>query len=205
MNMKTLLRAPQLVLAALLMLVLLLLAALSSVAAAQTPDAAALPGDSVYRLDAPLVDQGGRHFAFAARAGRPQLVSMFYTSCPYVCPLIIDTLKKTQGSMTPEERGKLDVLLISFDPDRDTPERLKEVFEQRHIDAQTWTFARTEAPNVRKLAALFGIQYRALANGDVNHSSALLLLDAQGRIVARTETIGAVDPAFVEAVKQALR
>lgn len=203
--MKLLWRVPQILFGLLLMLLLMLLAAVSSVAAAPPPDAAALPGDSVYRLAAPLVDQDGRPFAFAARAGKPQLVSMFYTSCPYVCPLIIDTLKKTQAALTPAERAKIDVLLISFDPERDTPARLHEVFEQRHIDAQTWTLARTDAPNVRKLAALFGIQYRALANGEVNHSSALLLLDAEGRIVARTDTIGALDPAFVEAVKQALR
>lgn len=201
--MKLLWRVPQILFGLLLMLVLLLLAAVSSVAAAP-PDTASLPGDSLYRLEATLVDQDGRSFAFAARAGKPQLVSMFYTSCPYVCPLIIDTLKKTQGALTPAERAKIDVLLISFDPERDTPARLHEVFEQRHIDAQTWTLARTEAPNVRKLAALFGIQYRALANGEVNHSSALLLLDAEGRIVARTDTIGAVDPAFVQALKQAL-
>jgi len=197
--MNVLLRVPQLVFGLLLMLVLLLLAAVSSVAAAE------LPGDSVYRLDATLVDQNGQAFAFGARAGKPQLVSMFYTSCPYVCPLIIDTLKKTQAGLTPAERAQVDVLLISFDPERDTPARLNQVFGERHIDAQTWTLARTEAPSVRKLAALFGIQYRALQNGEVNHSSALLLLDAQGRIVARTETIGAIDPAFVEAVKQALR
>ena len=202
--MKLLWRVPQLLFGLLLMLVLLLLAAVSSATAAPLADAAALPGDSLYRLEAALVDQDGRPFEFAARAGKPQLVSMFYTSCPYVCPLIIDTLKKTQGALTPAERAKIDVLLISFDPERDTPARLHDVFEQRHIDAQTWTLARTEAPNVRKLAALFGIQYRALANGEVNHSSALILLDAQGRIVARSETIGAVDPAFVQAIQQAL-
>jgi protein SCO1/2 len=197
--MKLLWRVPQLLLGLLLMFVLMLLAAVSSVAAAE------LPGDSVYRLDAPLVDQNGRAFAFAARAGKPQLVSMFYTSCPYVCPLIVDTLKKTQAALTPAERANVDVLLISFDPERDTPARLNEVFAERHLDAQSWTLARTEAPNVRKLAALFGIQYRARANGEVNHSSALLLLDGEGRIVARTETIGAVDAGFVEAVRQALR
>ena len=166
--------------------------------------AAALSGDSLYRLDISLVDQNGKDFALRDRAGKPQLVSMFYTSCAYVCPLIIDTMKQTQAALTPAERAKLAVLLVSFDPERDTPARLREVFEQRKLDAATWTLARTDEPSVRKLAALLSVQYRALANREINHSSALVLLDAGGNIVARTEQIGAVDPAFVDALRQAL-
>jgi len=163
-----------------------------------------LPGDSLYRLPVTLTDQNGHDFAFAQRGGKLQLVSMFYTSCQYVCPLIIDTLKKTQAQLTQTERARLDVLLVSFDPARDTPARLKDVFGERKLDAATWTLARTDERDVRKLAAALDIQYRALANGDINHSSALVLLDAQGRIIARTDRIGAIDADFIAAVKKAL-
>lgn len=163
-----------------------------------------IPGDSVYRLPVALVDQDGRHFALADRAGKPQLVTMFYTSCQYVCPLVIDTLKKTQAGLNSAERAQLDVLLVSFDPARDTPERLKQVFAERKLDAATWTLARTDERSVRKLAAVLGIQYRVLAAGDINHSTALVLFDAHGRILARSERIGAVDADFVAAVKNAL-
>jgi len=57
---------------------------------------------------------------------------------------------------------------------------------------------------VRKLAAVLGIQYRQLDDGEFNHSSALILLDGEGRISARTERIGTIDPAFVEAITKAL-
>jgi protein SCO1/2 len=163
-----------------------------------------LPGDSIYQMPLALVDQDGRDFQLADRADRPQLVSMFYTSCPYVCPLIIDTLKKTQAALTPAARAKLDVLLVSFDPVRDTPARLKQVYAERKLDGASWTLARTDERSVRQLAALLGIQYRALAAGDISHSSALVLLDAQGRVLARTERIGAIDADFIAAVNQAL-
>ena len=168
------------------------------------PCSAALPGDSIYRAPVTLADQDGHEFPLAQRAGKPQLVSMFYTSCPYVCPLIIDTLKRTQAALSPEQRAKVDVLLVSFDPERDTPQRLHEVFAQRHLDAATWTLARTDAPAVRKLAAVLDIQYRALASGEINHSSALVLLDDEGRIVARTDKIGDVDADFIAAMRAAL-
>jgi len=164
--------------------------------------AAELPGDSLYRLDIALVDQDGHGFRLAERRHKPVLVSMFYTSCQYVCPLIIDTLRKTQGALAQDGGKKLDVLLVSFDPERDTPARLKQVFGERKLDAN-WTLARTDETSVRKLAAVLDIQYRALANGDVNHSSTITLLDGEGRILARTDKIGAVDAEFVAKARAA--
>ncbi len=165
---------------------------------------AALPGDSIYQLDMPLVDQDGRRLFLADRRGQPQLISMFYTSCQYVCPLILDTLQKTEHALAPGERVRLQVLLVSFDPDTDTPLVLKNVASERHMQTPRWLLAQTEATNVRKLAAVLGIQYRQLQNHDFNHTSVLVLLDAEGRMVARTEKLGAADPVFIAEVVRVL-
>jgi protein SCO1/2 len=186
------------------LLVAVLVMAVAMLLTASISRAAELPSTSVYRLDIPLVDQDGLGSHFADRRGKPLLVSMFYTSCQYVCPLIIDTLLATDRALDADQRAGLGVLLVSFDPDRDDPAALKRVADKRKLDLSHWTLARTEAPNVRKLAAVLGIQYRALADGEFNHSSALVLLDAEGRIVARTDKVSEIDPAFVEAVKRTL-
>jgi len=58
---------------------------------------------------------------------------------------------------------------------------------------------------VRSVAAVLGIRYRQLADGEFNHSSMLVLVDANGRILARTEKIGTQpDPEFVAAVRKAV-
>ena len=166
--------------------------------------AADLPGDSVYHLDVPLVDQDGVGFKFADGHGKPRVVSMFYTSCRYVCPLIIDTLLKTERALPEAERGKLEVLLVSIDPDKDTPEALKRVADKRHLDTPRWRLARTDKAHVRRLAAVLGIQYKQLEDREFSHSSALVLLDAQGRISARSDRLGEADPEFVAAVGRAI-
>ena len=163
-----------------------------------------LPGDSVYQLDAALTDQDGRVLHFADGRGKPRLVSMFYSACPYMCPLIIDTIKQTEHALPEPDRHRLEVLLVSFDAERDTPPVLKALAGKRHLDTPRWTLAHAEAAHVRRLAAVLGIQYRPLQNREFSHSSVLLLLDAQGRIVARTEKLGAPDADFVEAVKRLL-
>ena len=165
---------------------------------------APLPGDSISRLPIALTDQDGKDFRLVDRRGTLQLVSMFYTSCPYVCPLIIDTIKKTQHALSEDERKRLQVLLVSFDPERDSVARLKETAGQRNIDAETWTLARTATPSVRKLAAVLGVQYRALANREINHSTSIVLLDKDGRIIARTDKLGDTDADFVTGLHKAL-
>lgn len=188
----------------LLLAALLGLAATALPAAAATP-AAALPGDSAYRLSDTYTDQAGQGFQLADGRGRVRLVAMFYTSCRYVCPLIIDSAKGVEHALTPAERARLGVLLVSLDPARDDVAALRSVFDKRRLDPARWTLARTEAAGVRKLAAVLGVRYRALADGEFNHTSALVLLDRDGRVLARTEKLGSVpDPAFLAAVKAAL-
>jgi protein SCO1/2 len=51
---------------------------------------------------------------------------------------------------------------------------------------------------------VLGIQYRALADGEFNHTTAVILVDADGRIAARTTRLGNADPAFVKRVKSVL-
>ena len=167
--------------------------------------AADLPSDSVYQLDAPLSDQEGHAFQLADKRGRVQLVAMFYTSCAYVCPLIIDSAKGIEHALSDAEREKLGLLLVSLDPARDDTAALKYIADKRKLDPQHWTLARTDEANVRKIAALLGVRYRALVDGEFNHTSALVLLDPEGRKLASSARLGPEpDPEFLTAVRAAL-
>ena len=165
---------------------------------------APLPGDSVYQLSVQLTTQDGKLQPLASRRGRPQLVTMFYTSCTMVCPMIIDTVKLTRKALEEPARDRLDVLAVSFDPARDDVVALRRYAAQRKLDPRYWTLARTQARDVRRLAALLQLQYRQLPDGEFNHSSELILLDVDGRIVARTDIIGRLDPKFVDAIGKLL-
>ena len=167
--------------------------------------AATLPTDSVYQLNAQLTDQTGQNFSIASKRGQPVLVGMFYTSCEFVCPMLVEALRDTEAKLNAEERAHVSVLLITIDPARDSVAVLQRTAEQRELDPSHWTLARTDAATTRKLAAVLGLQYRALPNGDFNHSTNLILLDANGRIAGRTGQLGNADPAFVKRIKLAVQ
>ncbi|RZJ08784.1 MAG: SCO family protein [Rubrivivax sp.] len=164
--------------------------------------AQALPGDSVYQLDAKLTDQRGQALKLDAGRGQPVLVSMFYTSCQFVCPMLIEAASATQAALPAADRQRLKVLLISFDPARDTPAKLEAMAKERSLDGSQWTLARTDPATVRKIAALLKFQYRALPDGEFNHSAELILLDGDGRIAARTTMLAGADERMVSAIRK---
>ena len=169
------------------------------------PAAAPLPRDSVYQLSVPLTDQQARTADWRTRRGKPQLMAMFYTSCQYVCPLIVDSGKAVEHQLTPAQQQRLGILLISLDPARDDSAALKAVAVKRKLDPARWTLAAPRANDVRAVAGVLGVRYRALSDGEFNHTTALILLDRDGRILARTEKVGSrPDPEFIAAVRKAV-
>ena len=174
------------------------------IAAATRTAADPLPQDSVYHLEARLSDQNGARRTLAATRGHVAFITMFYSNCDNVCPLIIETLKMTESELGEAKRAELRATLVSLDPAHDTSAQLKILAAQRRIDESRWALLTTDARTVRKIAALLGIQYRRLGNGQFNHSSILILLDPNGRVLARTTKLGAVDADFVAAARKAL-
>lgn len=163
-----------------------------------------LPENSVYRLDAMLETHRDREIPLASLQGQPVIMSMFYGSCPHVCPMLISTIQQVEKQLSPQARGKLRVAMVSIDPKRDTPEHLAAVADQHDVDSDRWLLARTSPAMTRPLAAVLDIKYKALPDGEFNHTSVLVLLGPQGRELARSNKLGSPDPGFVQKVEAAL-
>ena len=155
------------------------------------------PPASLYHLDAKLTNQAGETHGLDVYRGHPVLVTMFYGSCQATCPMIIDTLRVTERAVSAEQRANLRVLMISFDPQRDTPAALNAIATQRRIDGARWTLAHAEASTVRTIAALLNVQYRQLPGGEFNHSTVITLLSPRGEIESSTTALGHADEALL--------
>ena len=78
---------------------------------------------------------------------------MFYTSCQYICPLIVDSGKAIEHQLSPAERGRIGIVLISMDPARDTPTALRKVFDKRGLDAGGWFHGSAVLPQLHPPAS----------------------------------------------------
>ena len=166
--------------------------------------AQSLPGDSVYHLQASTQAADGQPVAWSSLRGQPRVVSMFYTNCHLMCPLIIENAKSLQKQLSSAECKRLGVVMVSLDPARDTPSAMRDV-AQRHRVPDGWRFLTPAADDVRAIASVLDVRYRFRDDGSINHTSVLVLLDADGRVRARSEVTGAAaDPQFLTQVKALL-
>ena len=173
--------------------------------APQKTGGAELPDDSYFQLDLLLETQAAESLRLPEVQGGPVIVAMFYASCPHVCPMTISTIRAIEKQLLPEAREHLHILMITLDPERDTPVALAELADRHRVINRRWRFARTAPSDVRLVAAVLGVKYRQLPDGGFNHSSPILLLDREGREIGRSEKLGVPDPVFVQKVATALR
>lgn len=155
---------------------LLLLGGLHSAANAE-----ALPDDSLYQFDSEWKTSADQPFHLNALAGKKQVVSFIYTDCNAACPVIVANLKELQAALTPEQQAKLGFVLISLDPEHDSPKELAHFAHHHELDNH-WLLLSGKDAQVRELAMAMNIQYKKQANGEIAHSNTFSVLDEQGRL-----------------------
>ncbi len=114
-----------------------------------------------------------------------------YTHCPDVCPLALGRLAVVMGDLEKAQRAKdLQVVFVSVDPQRDTPEKLStyaHYFNPRFIGATS------DIAAIKKLTGQLGIYFKRepdpydSENYLVQHSASILVVAPNGRLAARLE------------------
>lgn len=153
-----------------------------------------VPGSYIY--DPPraltttgLIDHDGQPLDLSRWKGRWVLVNFGYLSCPDICPITLGILKQTLGDADMRQRlGQLTVLYATADPQRDTPERLKEFLG--HFGDYFIGIAGSEADLRefgRQLNTVFVRQEPTGADEafyTVSHSSSVALINPDGKFQA---------------------
>ena len=160
-------------------------------AASESAVAAAPVSDfSVYDLPSTWRDQRGDTLRLAALAGHVRVVAMAYTSCEATCPLIVADLKRVEASLPAERRGDVGFVLVSLDPERDTPGRLAEWAARTGLDPARWTLLAGADDAVRELAATLDVRYQRQPDGELAHTNGLTVLDSAGAVAHRQAGLG---------------
>lgn len=167
--------------------------------AAGTP----LSDRSVYQLDSSWTNDAGAAMKLASLRGRPQVVAMFFASCQFTCPILVNDMKRIEAALPESMRTNVGFVLLSFDAARDTPAALTQ-YRKTHGLAANWTLLHGAPDDVLELAALLGVKFKKDARGDFAHSNLITILDAKGESVFQQSglnrdpapTISAVEKLF---------
>lgn len=156
---------------------------------------------SLYEWSGSLIDQDEKKVSLSVFQGHPVLISMFYTSCGYTCPLLFNQLKQIENKLEDHLRDEVRFLLISFDAENDSPQVLKQMAEKQKINLTRWKLAVGSKNVIQEIAALLNIKYRKAPDGSFNHSALITVLDPNGKMKAQFE----VERFAVEEVTQKLK
>jgi protein SCO1/2 len=163
-------------------------------------DAATFSKNSLYQADVAFTTDAGREFKLGELRGRPVVLTMFFASCGYACPLLVADIAAIRAQLPAELRDRAALVLVSFDTVRDTPAALATYRAQHALDAQ-WTLLHGSADSVRELAALLGVKYQQAADGMFSHSNLITILNPEGEIVhQRSGLQGGLDTAAAAVV-----
>ena len=131
--------------------------------------------------DFELIDHRGEVFNIARFQDTWTMVFFGFTHCPDICPTTLAVLNETYSKLKESEKEKLQVVMISLDPERDTVETLAEYvpyFNDQFIGVTG------NKHLIRRLTAEINIAYNKVPleadDYTIDHSTQLVLINPKG-------------------------
>jgi protein SCO1/2 len=147
------------------------------------------PGDAT--PDFKLRNQDGRQIHLSQFKGNALLVTFIYTRCPSpeFCPRVTRNFAAVEKQLAgdPALYAKTHLLSVSFDPEHDTPERLR-AYGATYIGSDAkdafahWDFAVPEKPVLAEMAKWFDLGMTGEADGTITHTLSTTLIGADGKV-----------------------
>jgi len=140
------------------------------------------PSDSIYNLESKLVDKDDKSIVFGDLSGKVQILSMIYTNCKTICPIIIANMKSIEKLILRNNLSNINFSLISLDPDRDSTLILHKFFDEKKLNKDLWNLYKTSKDETLRIALTVGIKYKKEKNNEYTHSNLIIVLDKNGVI-----------------------
>ena len=122
--------------------------------------------------------------------GKVTVMVMIYTSCKAACPRLVADMRDIESKMPKDKLSNLNFVLVSIDPEVDTPDRLKTFAKDNFMDAPHWTFLQGTKTTVQEFANVLAVKYKKIAPMDFSHSNIISVFDKEGVLLHQQEGLG---------------
>jgi len=160
----------------------------------------AISDESIFNISSQWRTQKREAFKFSMLKSKVTVAAMIFTSCQSACPRIIADIKKIESDLSVEERKKVQFLLITMDPVRDTPGRLN-AFKNEHQLNDSWTLICSDEDATTEIANVLGVRIKKLSGGGFDHSNIIFVIGTNGVIAHKQEGLGGEPIETIAAIK----
>ena len=135
-----------------------------------------------------LIDHNGNAVTQDSYIGKALLIYFGYTYCPDICPMTLQIVNDALNQLTEDERSHVQPILISVDPERDTPESLSLYVTAPGFPSDLVGLTGSQE-QIRNVTSAYKVYYARVDDGDslsdylVDHFTMLFLMDKKGKFV----------------------
>ncbi len=171
----------------------------------QEPVERELPSDSIFHLTTEWQDQHNLSYKLEKLRGKTLVVVMIYTTCKAACPILVADMKRIEHQIKPSYLNKVSLVLVSIDPETDTPERLAEFARTGGMDAPHWVFLRSDEAATQEFANVLSMKYKKISPIDFSHSNIISVFNPEGALILQEEGTGINAEKMAETVNQTVK
>ena len=158
----------------------------------ETTNLLKITDESIFDIDNIWTTQNNDTLKLNHWSGKITIAAMVFTHCGSACPRIVADMQRIESALSKDELKQVTFLLISMDPERDVPTRLKE-FATEHQLNTNWTLITANEDATMVMANVLGMRIKKLSDGGFDHSNIIYLIDTNGIIIYQQNGL-AVEP-----------
>lgn len=159
-----------------------------------------LPELSVFNLPSQWINHHADSVKLADFRGKISIFAMIYTSCQAACPRLVADMRDIAGKIKPENKSKVNLILVSIDPEVDTPDKLGPFMIENELIQPYWHFLTGNLDTTREFAMVLGMKYKKVSPIDFSHSNIISLFDEQGELAYQQIGLGVSNERIVEEI-----
>lgn len=157
---------------------------------------------SIYNLPSKWTNQNGKDIELKDLKGDVLVMVMIYTSCKAACPRLVADMRSIEEQLSEVVKKEVKLILVSIDPEVDTPKRLKEFSIENKMEGDQWIFLRSTEKNTREFAAVLAVNYKKISPMDFSHSNIISVFNAEGELVFQQEGLNVNNEGTVKRIAE---
>lgn len=157
---------------------------------------------SIYNLPSKWTNQNGQNIEMKDLNGKVLVMVMIYTSCKSACPRLVADMRNIESRLPENIKQNVKLVLVSIDPEVDTPKRLKAFSTENKMEGEQWLFLRSSEENTREFAAVLAVNYKKIAPLEFSHSNIISVFNAEGELAYQQEGLGVNSDATIKKITE---
>jgi len=144
--------------------------------------------ESIFNLTSKWNTEEGKSIELKELKGKTLVMVMIYTTCKAACPRLVADMRNIETKIP--KNDNVQYVMISIDPETDTPEKLKVFAIENQMDGEQWTFLQGTVSSVREFANVLAVKYKQISPLDFSHSNIISVFNSEGELAHQQEGLG---------------